>query len=183
MLTLNIIPKNLKQEIRNYQIQKLIKSLLKILFIFSVLIILNTATSHMYLNNYIKKEIDPLIEHESNKKNIDAENKLAEISSKIDRLDKMQDDFIPWSNLLLSIAENTPNEISYSQITMNKTDSSLLLKGFAPTREGLIKLRDYLKNNNFISELNFPVSNMLKKENINFDINTKINIDAIKQDK
>jgi len=182
MLTLNIIPKNLKQEIKNYQIQKLIKSLLKILFIFSILIILNTSISYIYLNNYIKNEINPLVEHGSDKKNIDAENKLAEISSKIDRLDKMQDNFIPWSNLLLSIAEDTPSEINYNQITINKADSSLLLKGFAPTREDLIKLRDSLKKNNFILELNFPVSNMLKKENINFDINTKINIDAIKQD-
>ena len=162
MLTLNIIPSSLKREIKNYQIQKLIKSLMNVLLVFSILIMSNMVVSNIYLNNYIKKEINPLMNEESSKKNIHAEAKLSEISKKINRLNEMQEDFIPWSNLLLFVAKNSPTNIKYNQITIDKETASLTLKGFASAREDLIKLRDILEKSDIITELDFPVSNILK---------------------
>jgi hypothetical protein len=173
MLTLNIIPPNLKNEIRLKNIYKILKKLFSILIIlisvYAIIILISQfiLQIHFIQTIYATTLVTKTVENYSKQ--------IRNIDNQLNSISKIQKDYINWSRLVEYIAKNTKNDIKFYQIKINKKDDAVSFIGFAQTRESLMLLKETFENSKYFNNINFPIKNLLEKNNINFEISAHIN--------
>lgn len=78
-----------------------------------------------------------------------------------------------FSDVIVKISENTPDGIYYGNLSVaagrdEKASFKFSLSGFAPSRESLFELKSNLESDGYFHNIDFPTSNWVKPENINF---------------
>ena len=58
---------------------------------------------------------------------------------------------------------------------MDSTNRNIKLQGIAKQRSDLLELKSNLEKSTLYNSIDFPIKNLLEKENIIFEINAKIN--------
>jgi hypothetical protein len=171
MIVLNIISPELKNEIKLKSIYQTIKKFFVLIGFFAVVFTVILASSDFFLKSYLKEisQKNNIVNKETNE-TIQA---VDDINKKINEVALIQKEEVTWLNFLKLIADNTPKDVKYNKISMNKNDG-LILSGQSKTREGLIEVKKFLDSSPFLGDINFPISNLLEKENINFNITAKI---------
>jgi len=174
MLTLNLISKELKQKIKLRHLYLFIKknSLLLIIITIVIAIILLTAKIILQLNFNRVVEQTTLVTRNNQSYN----NKVQEINNKINFIEDIQNDFIPWSGLLKIIADITPPGVNLYYFKVSSEEQTAIIRGRAYLRDDLLDFKNKMEATNIFEEINFPIKNILKKENIDFEINAKINL-------
>jgi len=177
MLTLNLIPGELKKEITLRHLYLFIKkiNLTLIIITIAVAIILLAAKTILQLkfNNIVDQTT--LV----TKNNQGYNNKIRDINSKIDFMEKIQNGFIPWSNLLKTVADITPGDIGLYYLKINFEEQAIKIKGKAGLRDSLLDFKKKMESTAIFREIDFPIKNILEKENIDFEINAKINLENL----
>ncbi len=176
MITLNLISEELKKEIKLRHLYLFIKKINLALIVITIIIaiILLAAKTILQVNFNNIVEQTTLV----TKNNQGYNNKIKEINSKIDFIEKIQNDFIPWSNLLEIIAEITPGDVNLYYLKINE-DKSIKIKGKANLRDSLLNFKQKMEAATVFKDIDFPIKNILEKENIDFEINAKIIVDKI----
>lgn len=171
MITLNIISPELKNEIKLKNIYQIVKSSFLLIGFFLIFYAIILVSSRFVLKSYLG-EISR-INNNANSSTNDTAKAVTDVNSKLKEVAAIQRDEINWLNLLELISKNTSSDIKYNKISMSRTNG-LLLSGESKTRDGLIKMKKFLDDSSFLSDVDFPISNLLEKENINFNITAKI---------
>ena len=176
MITLNLISEELKKEIKLRHLYLFIKKINLALIVITIIIaiILLAAKTILQVNFNNIVEQTTLV----TKNNQGYNNKIKEINSKIDFIEKIQNDFIPWSNLLEIIAKITPEDVNLYYLKINE-DKSIKIKGKANLRDSLLNFKQKMEAATVFKDIDFPIKNILEKENIDFEINAKIIVDKI----
>jgi len=78
--------------------------------------------------------------------------------------------FVPWSEAVRNIAALIPPNTRLEKMEIDSTGKVRLL-GIAATREGALELLQRLNETPYLTDIVSPLSNILQKENVNFDIN------------
>jgi len=177
MLTLNLISEQQKKEIKLRHVYGFIKkvNLSLIIITIAVAIILLVAKTILQLKFNDVVEQTTLV----TKTNLGYNNKVREINDKLNFVSKVQGNFIPWSNMLKSLADITGQDINLYYLKADAQNKTIQIKGKAKFRDGLLNFKDKLAALPEFSEINFPVQNILEKENIDFEINAKINLSGL----
>jgi hypothetical protein len=172
MLNVNLVPQNIKDELKFKTISNSINSIIAILLIFIGLAVAACYGAIFYLEKQfdIKADIS---------KNIDKDtevytNELIAINKITDYTAKIQTDYIKWSNLFYSIGLLTNNEIYFNSLTIDKKNNSLVISAHAKTRDGLLSFKDKIEKSPYLSDIAFPLKTLFEKENIDFTINATI---------
>ncbi|HAM88990.1 MAG: hypothetical protein US83_C0002G0090 [Candidatus Falkowbacteria bacterium GW2011_GWC2_38_22] len=172
MITLNIIPDELKNEIKlndHYVFYKKVMSLILFMAIFfsavllTAKIILATQQSDTDQQNTIITKSSENYSKQINEINI----QLKEIKS-------IQNNDINWTDFFLSMNDFIGNEIKISRLYAGKNDNSLRISGIAKSRNDLLAFKEKLEKSEKFSNINLPISSLLEKENINFEISATI---------
>lgn len=172
MITLNIIPDELKNEIRlneHYLFYKKIMGsllLMTILFsiaLFSAKIILAAQQSDTDQQNTIVTK---------NTENYSKQ--INEINIQIKEIKNIQKNDVNWTDFFLRLGDFVGNEIKITRLYANKSDNMLKINGLAKTRDDLLALKSALEKSGYFSNINLPISSLLERDNINFEINTTI---------
>jgi Tfp pilus assembly protein PilN len=177
MLTLNLVSQELKEEIKSRHIYELFKKLSLILIIVVIIIAIILLTAKLILQNSFNKIVEQTTLVTGSSKGY--ADKVRKINSKINIVAQIQDEYIAWSRLLESLAKITPNGVMFYSIKINREKALMEIKGRADTRDDLLILKENLKNTSFFYEPKLPIENMLQKRDVNFEIETKINLDYI----
>jgi len=177
MLTLNLVSQELKQEIKLRNIYKIFKRMgYIIVFITLVIAIcLFSAKTILKKNLSIISEQTSLVKSTNSGYNI----KVKKINSQLNSVINIQKDFNKWSAALKYITDKCPAGIKMSYIKINKDSASIKIGGKSDTRENLLVFKDNLINSKILTDIDLPTESLLNKENINFDINGKINLSEI----
>lgn len=167
------MPENLKKEIKLVHFYIFIKrmSLLIILLTLSVAIVMligeiilqfhfNAATFSTSMVSKYDKESD-----------LDIKN----LKKKITSLKQIQDESTEPSKIINEVIKMTADGVKYSQMNIDFGQNALTLSGSARTREDLVALKDNLESSKSFSIVDFPIKNLLEKNDITFDIKIKIN--------
>ncbi|MBI2459045.1 MAG: PilN domain-containing protein [Parcubacteria group bacterium] len=174
MLTLNLISQELKKEIRLRHLYLFIKKInltLIIITIAAAIILLSAKTILQLGFNDIVNQTTLIT-----KNNQGYNNKIKDINGKLDLVEKIQNNFIPWSNLLKTLAHLTPKDISLYYLKINLLEQTIKIKGQAGQRSSLLNFKQNLEDAAIFQTIDFPLKNILEKENINFEIDAKINL-------
>lgn len=181
-IKLNLLSISRKEAIKE---SKKMRSILKWgIEIFGILLVLFILLLN---NNYILKT--DLSLSSSNQENNEVNSKYAEIekynteikqvNSKITDIESIQKGQIYWSKLFLKLNSILTSEITLSNFS-NK-DFTVFLVGKAKTREALVSLKDRLEKEECFSGVKLPLSNLVSKDNVDFQIDFNIKEECIRQ--
>lgn len=178
MLSLNLVSEELKKEIKLrhlYLFAKKISLTLIIVTIAAAIILLTAKTILQSGFNDIVSQTTLLT-----KNNQGYNNKVRSINDKISFVEKAQNDFIAWSGLLKTVAEITPGDVGLYYLKINAEEPTIKIKGKAGQRASLLDFKRKMETAAMFKEIDFPIKNILEKENIDFEINAKINLADLK---
>lgn len=178
MITINLLSPSQKSELKIKRVYIAIKELIILILLFTLIIAILLLTSKYILDNSLAR----LIERNaySIQENRDVVNKINIINSKIEIIGKIQKDFKKWSEFFVMFTNLTPNNIAYDSVKIKYDDASIEIRGVAKNRDDLTKLKDNLTNSEVFENINLPLKNLLAKENNDFIITAKINMDKVK---
>jgi Tfp pilus assembly protein PilN len=106
------------------------------------------------------------------------EHKFSEINSKISKVSSIASDQIYWLSLFSKLESAIPDKVDISGITTN--NFSLYFTGKAETRDDLLSLKDNLEKESCFENINLPLSNLVSKENVIFQIDLEIKEECVK---
>lgn len=177
MLILNLIPQQLKKEIKFKRAYGLIKKMNYILVIITIVIAITLLIAKLLLQNNFNKVVEQtsLITKNSQGYNV----KVRDINSRLNNISQIQNDFIAWSNLIENLANKTPTGITFSSVKISKEKSLINIRGKAKLRDDLLTFKQNMEESPIYSEVEFPLQNILQKENINFDISAKLDLSQL----
>ncbi|HOZ56409.1 MAG TPA: hypothetical protein PLH29_04245 [bacterium] len=172
MLSLNILPNELKKEI---EFRKLSGSIKILIYSISFSVLFYTVSLYgclFYLKSYYA---DIASQNTIITKNTDSYNKqIKDINKQIKYIEDIQKESTLWTNVIEKLFGNLSDGIRLNKATFNKNGGAITIAGTASSRDELIALRKYLENNNDFSVISFPIQNLVEKQNINFEINLQI---------
>lgn len=174
MLTLNLISGELKKEIKLRHLYLFIKNINLTLIIITIAV----AIILLVAKTILQVKFNDIVGQTTlvTKNNQGYNLKIRDINSRIDFVEKVQNDFIPWSNLLKTVADITSNDIGLNYLKINFAEQTIKIKGKAGLRESLLDFKQKMEATAIFKDIDFPIKNILEKENINFEINAKINL-------
>ena len=124
--------------------------------------------------NYIISLNDSLVAEERNsgkeyKQVEEFQREVKEMSKLVSEVEKIQKGQLFWSHLGEVMNRNIPNGVMLENLTTKEYGVSFF--GKSKTRGELVQLKEALEKEKCISDLNFPLSNLISKEDISFQIN------------
>jgi len=177
MLTLNLIPLQLKKEIKFKRIHSLLKKMGSLLIVITIIIAIILLTAKLILQNNFNKVVEETTQITKSSQGYNI--KVRDINSRLNQIVNIQNDFVAWSYLIENLADKTPAGITFNSVNINKENSSILIRGIAKYRDDLLALKENMEKSTIYSAVEFPLQNILEKENINFEISAKVNLNEI----
>ncbi len=108
-------------------------------------------------------------------------NKFKKINSRMALVGKIKNEQLYWSELFLRLSQLSGPGINLSAVT-NK-DFAVFLVGKASNRDTLLDFKGKLEGDECFEKVNLPLSDLVAKEDIDFQIDLKIKTDCLKKTK
>jgi Tfp pilus assembly protein PilN len=181
---LDLLPEEKKKEIRK---RKLFLKIIREEILFSVpifaffailatinfsLAIKSQATENSFNSGNSQKEYQELKSYEK---------KFSDINSKLPNIYKIQKSHLNWLGVFYKISDVTPKNVYISDLTTS--DYKISLAGKAKTREDFLAFQANVKSNDCFSDVNVPLSSLVSKENVEFQIDFSVKVDCLKNKK
>jgi hypothetical protein len=174
MITLNIIPQELKKNIRLLEIYLSLKRLSMIIF----LIIFVFIGVYYGFYFYLRFHLDEVLSESETLSEDTGEytKKLAEINSRLDFSESLQKENVKWVDFLQDFSTHVNKGITLDSLNASKNAGTLQISGKAKSRDNLLDFEKNLKSLPYLSEINIPLQTLLEKEDIKFSILIKLNV-------
>lgn len=176
MSNLNLLP---VREIRKLEIKRLFELLgsFAIWILFFLIILSLFLSSIIFYLSIILKSQNELIEirknNERTKYLTEIEDKTRELNKSLVKIDLKQKEMILWTPIFEELSNITPIGVYLTNFSHQSTLNRVSLKGFADTRENFLYFQDKLGESSCFSEIDAPLSNLIKQNNVEFTFNFK----------
>lgn len=171
-ITLNLIPPFEKERLRR---KKQLRMLVRWEFALSALLVIFILTL-VSVNYIFSLNISLLLAERGQgaeyKKIEELQNNIKEINADVLEVEKIQKGQLYWTRLGELLNRSIPDGIMLKSVATKNYGISL--SGKSDTRGELVKLKEALEKEECVSELNFPLSNLISKEDVDFQIDFKI---------
>ncbi|EKD49404.1 MAG: hypothetical protein ACD_63C00157G0004 [uncultured bacterium] len=156
-------------------------------FLYGVKIIVNENL------NGLEKQIEILHGKESESEEGQIRTRIQHFNEDLNFLEKITKEHPEWTNVIAKIIQLTPDEIRLKTLeasTKNIEDArgkkgeeikkdSLKITGTAKTRDHLLNFQKSLESSDLIKKVEAPLSNIIKKEEVEFEITIEVNPDYL----
>jgi Tfp pilus assembly protein PilN len=180
-LTLNLLSEERKKEINNKK-RFLIILNQSLLFLLPMICLILTLITINFVLKINSQGLDSAFEAEQNqdsyKKLKEYEDNFSKLNSKVSGLLKIQNAHLRWTKVLESLNLSVSENVYISQI-INK-DYQISLMGKAKTRDDFLKFKNNLENSECFSDINAPLSDLVAKKDVDFQIDFDIKQDCLK---
>jgi len=106
------------------------------------------------------------------------ENSFGEINIKINDILKLQKGHNNWAGIFYKLNNAIPENVYLSDLAT--VDYKISIAGKAKTREDFLKFQEKIKSEECFSDVGVPLSNLVSKENVGFQIDFKVKKDCLK---
>lgn len=180
-ISINLLPEEKKNKIkRKKKIVTIIKQ--EILFLsavfFLVVILIDINFILKFQLNILEKNYSLEQSQDKYQKLKKYEDKFKQVNSKSMFLFNVGKDHLYWSRLFYELDKLIPDEVTIN--TLSNSGYKILLTGKSAKREDLLKFQENINSSQCFSDVNLPLSNLVTKENINFQIDFKIKENCLK---
>lgn len=181
-ISIDLLPEQRKQEIKR---KKMFHTILRgeFLFFLPIFIFICILLSTYYiivLQRNSSSNVQMSQQSQDEYQKLDTyEKKFKEINEKDNLLAKIQSGHISWKNVLVELSNIVPDSVYLNNIS-NK-DYAVFLAGKARSRDDLIKFKDNLEGSICFQDINVPLSNLVVKNDIDFQIDLILKEECLKQ--
>jgi hypothetical protein len=105
--------------------------------------------------------------------------KFREANGTVASLLKFQTGHLHWMRFLENLSGAAPDGISISDLSSK--NFQIFLIGKAKTRDNLLKFKENIQNSDCFHDVNVPLSDLVVKENADFQIDFYVSEDCLKQ--
>lgn len=176
MINLNLLPEKEKSNLKLDSWRRLILvfagAVLMGLGFFSLILV----GVNLYLLNNLEKSSALLSLHRQlplGREIMEIEERLIEASKKLKQISEIESRLSPKSFIIAEIASMIPQNCRLLSLGI-RSDGSVNLVGFTEERSTLLAFKKSLEDNENISDLNFPLANLLKEKDIEFALSFKM---------
>jgi hypothetical protein len=179
---INLAPPYIKEKIINH---KKLRSVLGMeIAIFAILVVFFIVLEgFIYILDLNKKGVLVIEERGDKSGQIDRmkeyDEEFSAINKQVEDINKIKNDQLYWSSVLLRINESVSSDIEISSLATK--NYSVFLAGKADNRESLIDFKDKLEREGCFSNINLPLSNLVSRENIVFQLDFSIKEECLKK--
>lgn len=183
MITLNIISdqqRSIIQKGRTYAVVKRICiSTLGASFLICVMLLATYLALDKKLDSLIEENQRIEQEINSDEEQSDIMESANQLNQDLARLDAAQNEYFEASKIITPLADYLAEGVFINSFTFNIRNRSFEISGFSPTRDAFIKTKQQIDDSEMFSNIQSPVSNLLKKEEINFTISGELVLNDI----
>ena len=177
MIALNLLSPAQKESLRLRvlfaMIERLMIALAAAVLLFAILLqVLRVRLTHAY-SNVVSRQL-------LSTEYVSVNNEIKRLNETIGRIERIQREVVPASNLLIDVAGRVPPEVQIANLTFETRTQSLRMSGQAKTRAALLTFEESLRKSPFIKTLESPISNLFEKQNINFSFQAILEVNALK---
>jgi Tfp pilus assembly protein PilN len=179
---IDLLPEERKEEIKKKKMFKMaISQEIRFLFPVVVFIIFLAVTG---INLKIQLEgiaemTDKSYGEQGYKKIAEFEKKFKEINAKTAAEAGFQQSHLIWSNTFSELSNIMPAGLYLEKLSTK--DYLMTISGKAKTRNDLLAFQEKLKESPCFANTDVPLSNLVSRENVEFEINLEINKDCLKK--
>jgi hypothetical protein len=181
-IKLNLIPPSRRDEIQKNQY---FRNITRWEFQIAVLILLFVAVLFS-IRAILQMNVLLVETAQINEGNADSQKEIAgydtdikNINSRVAELEKIKNGQLKWENVFLKLDEYYVPGIRLE--TFATQNYAVGLSGIADTRDNLIIFKEQLAKEKCFTDLNLPLSSLVDKENVEFDLSFSVNKDCLKK--
>lgn len=175
MISLNLISPEKKQQFRLEQIYIVIKNLIILLLLVLIIIAIALLFTKASLQNHFSRIVEETTLTTQYANTFGTE--VREFNKIIVAVDNVQEEYTDWVSFLDKTAGLVSGNIYLKTITIS--DNKIVIKGFAATRDELLILKENFENAEIFTDVEMPLEDLLKRNNIEFDIKATIAFENI----
>jgi len=99
---------------------------------------------------------------------------INELNTKLVRMSLLEQSYIPLTPTVNDLFKTIPEGITVVQISINMKENIASIRGSAKVRDNLIELQERIENSERFSDASSPITNLLQREDIQFDMSFTI---------
>ncbi|MBU3925337.1 PilN domain-containing protein [Patescibacteria group bacterium] len=182
MISLNLLPPERKEIFRWRQyVKKTILNGIRLIFLLICFFVPLFAINIYLLGeiNILDAQIDSYEKTENIHQLNSMEKSFKEINSALVKINKINEGQIYWISVFEKITTITPPNIQIFSLQI-ETDGGFVIVGNAKTREDVLEFGKRLKNSSDFSDIQTPLDNLIKSDDIDFKFMGKIILDNFK---
>ncbi|MBU1255743.1 PilN domain-containing protein [Patescibacteria group bacterium] len=172
MIKLNLLPPREKEKLELDKLNNLIFFLAVRIAIFLLIFTLLLIVTY-YSLFILLKEQERLIEINENdiriQQLVKIEEKIKNVNQHLDKIHLKQKESVVWTPILEELAKITPLGVYLSNFSYKLSINKINLSGWAESRDKLIRFKDSLEESVLFNNLESPLSNLIKKNDIDFN--------------
>lgn len=176
MLNLNLLP---PKEIRKLEIRRfgeLLGSFAIWILFFFIIFSLFLSSVIFCLSIILKSQIE-LIEIRNNDQKtkylIEIEDKTKKLNESLAKINLKQKEIILWTPIIEELSKITPVGVYLTNFSYHVSLDKINLRGIANTRANFLSFQDKLSESTCFSEIEAPLSNLIKQNDVDFVFNFK----------
>jgi len=181
-IKLNLIPNYKRKEIEQSRLFGFILKLGLELFVLAFFVVIAVVSFQFILKlNFKLAEEDINIDSQKGKfeKIKQYDNEFLGINEQLGEIDKIQKEQLYWSFFLDKISQLVPGKITLNGIITK--DYKIILSGIAENRDVLIEFKDNLNGEECFDNIDLPLSNLVSKNNVDFQMEFNLKEECIKK--
>jgi len=180
MIKLNLTPPAKKEEMHKANLlSQVFKWETELFGIFVVFIAMLVSINYILMITVSSEAVLTLAKNNEQYKeieNFDIESK--DVNKVISQIDQIQRGQLNWYNFFEKINKQFSNTIEIKRI--ETSDYAVLLAGKANNRDNLITFKENMEKESCFSDVNLPLSSLVAKENVEFEIDFKIKKECLR---
>lgn len=168
-ITLNLLPPQKKEALRQGFVLAYVQTMVFLFCLIAVLIAAGLVPVRLMLgadHEALLRQTAP----ESDEFTVSVA-EIRDINAFLKRVDGLQTGFVPWSSALGGITELAPAGVRLESLQL-MSPNLVVVSGTAATRADLLAFQQKLSAAPFLSKVDSPLSNILQRQNVRFEIET-----------
>lgn len=170
MITLNLLPPTQKEKIKKMAICSICENVIAGIFIFLSLITIALLIANNTLQSTFARFTIAISSPDKEEQQLNR--KIKNLNSNLKIISDAQAGFTKWSKFLIDLNPLVPKDIQITNLEINTAEENILkIIGKAKKRTDLLAFHENLENHPSFTKIESPLSNILQKENIDFNFN------------
>ncbi|MBI5734159.1 MAG: hypothetical protein HY973_04440 [Candidatus Kerfeldbacteria bacterium] len=177
-ISLNLLPAERKKAIDTILSYKYLRIITFLLLSFTFVASSLVVAARLLLQDNLNELLSSSMA--INQKNTSLDKEISQLNNELKNISTIQNDFTKWSTILGNIISIIPNNIEVKYLNIEKTNGRFNLNGRARERADYLKLKDNLGKFPYLEKLETPLTNLLVRQNVDFQFSGQINLSPAK---
>lgn len=176
MFKINLLPPYQKKELEINNLNHLLIFLFSWLTVFLMILLILLLSAFFSLSILLENQhelIDVRKSDAQTRRLAEIESRISQVNQRLSQVNLKQKDLILWTPLLEELSRIDLSGVYLNSFSYQTGNDQIQAAGWASVRSQLLSFENFLKNSRYFTEVQAPLTNLIKQEDINFSFTFK----------